>query len=131
MGNLKKNLLLGVLVPTAVAALVGYYWLGSNPKCLLLDAVLALSLAAVVVGMLMPTEKKVGRLTDALRALARGERHTRVQPDDLGALSDLGHAVNEVGAFMVEGEDPNLGPIQSKPRPRLRHLERLPIRSGR
>jgi outer membrane biosynthesis protein TonB len=116
MSNLKKALLLGVLGATAAASLAGYFLLGGPPARLAVDGALALVQLVIIMMMLAPTEKRVDLLVDALRALARGERHRRVNPDEFAGLAEVARAANEFAASLTENEDPNLGPVKSVPR---------------
>jgi hypothetical protein len=116
MSNLKKALLLGVLGATAAASLAGYFLLNGPPARLAVDGALALVQLVIIVMMLSPTEKRVDLLIDALRALARGERHRRVNPDEFAGLAEVARAANEVAASLTENDDPNLGPVKSVPR---------------
>jgi hypothetical protein len=66
---------------------------------------------------LAPTNSRIDALVEALRALARGDKHQRVNPDDFAGLGDVARAANEVAASLTADEDPNLGPVKSTPRP--------------
>ena len=117
MANLRNAILVAVLAATAIAAIAGTFVVGGPPSRLLVDAGLFAALGIIVFVMLSPTVKRVDALVEALRALARGERQQRVNPDDFAGLGEVARAMNEVAASMTEGEDPNLGPVKSQPHP--------------
>ncbi len=116
MASLRRALLLFVCAAAAGAAIVGYLVLGGTPARLIVDAALMCSLALIVWMTLSPTVKRVDQMVEALRALARGDRHQRVNADEFAGLADLARGVNEVAASLTEHEDANLGPVHSKPR---------------
>lgn len=109
-------LLLFICAATAGAAIVGYLVLGGTPARLIVDAALLGSLALIVWLTLTPTVKRVDQMVEALRALARGDKHQRVNADEFAGLGDLARGVNEVAASLTEHDDANLGPVHSKPR---------------
>ncbi len=115
MRNLRNAMLIAVVATTAVAAIVGFF-LGGPPTRLLVDAGLAIALAVIVGVMLSPTLACTDSLVEGLRALARGDRHQRLNPDLFAGLGDVARAANEVAASLAEGEDANLGPVKSVPR---------------
>jgi hypothetical protein len=108
MRNLRNAMLVAVVAVTALAAIAGFF-LGGPPLRILVDAGLAVALAVIVVVMWSPTITRVDGLVEALRALARGDRHARVEPEQFAGLAEVARAVNEVAASLTEGEDPNLG----------------------
>lgn len=116
MASLRRALLLFVCAATAGAAIVGYLVLGGTPARLIVDAALMCSLALIVWMTLTPTVKRVDQMVEALRALARGDKHQRVNADEFAGLADLARGVNEVAASLTEHEDANLGPVHAKPR---------------
>ncbi len=109
-------MLLGLLAAVAASSLSGFFLLGGTPGRLLLDAGLFAAIAIITVVMLAPTTKRVDMMVDALRALSRGERNQRVNPDDFAGLSEVARALNEVAASLTENDDANLGPVRSTPR---------------
>lgn len=117
MAKLRTTLLIAVVAATAISAIAGYFVLNGSGGRLLVDAGLAIALAAIVAVMLSPTVNRVDSLVEALRALARGEKHQRVRADEFAGLADVARAMNEVAASLTEGDDPNLGPVRSEPRP--------------
>jgi hypothetical protein len=117
MANLRNVMLVAVLAATAIASIAAFLLLGGAPSRLLVDAGLAAALGVIVWVTLSPTIARVDMLVEALRALARGDKHQRVNPDDFAGLADVARALNEVAASMTEGEDPNLGPVRAQPRP--------------
>jgi hypothetical protein len=123
MRNLRNAMLVAVVAATALAAIAGFF-LGGPPTRILVDAGLAVALAVIVGLMLSPTVARTEALVEALRALARGDKHQRVSPDDYAGLAEVARAMNEVAASLTEGEDPNLGPVKSTPRPRRRSTDR-------
>src|SRR4051794_8359192 len=121
MATLRNGMLLAVLGATAGAALAGGLFVGRSATRLVGDPRLFVARGIIITAMLAPTVKRIDSLVEALRALARGDRHARVNVDDYtGGLTELARAVNEVGASLTEGEDPNLGPVRSEPRPQIR-----------
>src|SRR4051812_35074712 len=120
MASLRNAILVAVLAATSIAAVAGYFLTGEPPGRLLVDAGLAGALAIAVVLMLGPTLNRTQQLADVLRALARGDRHQRVNPDDFAGLGDVARALNEVAASLTEHDDPNLGPVKSQPHPTYR-----------
>lgn len=105
-----------VCAATAGAAIVGYLVLGGTPARLIVDAALLCSLALIVWLTLTPTVKRIDSMVEALRALARGDKHHRVKADEFAGLAELARGVNEVAASLTEHDDANLGPVHSKPR---------------
>jgi hypothetical protein len=116
MANLRTALVIAIVAATAAAALAGFFFLGGTAVRLVVDGALALVLATLVFGLTSPTAQRVDALVDALRALARGERHHRVSPEEFAGLSEVARALNEVAAALTEHDDPNLGPVRSEPR---------------
>ncbi len=116
MASLRRALLLFVCAATAGAAIVGYLVLGGTPARLIVDAALLASLALIVWLTLTPTVHRIDQMVEALRALARGDKHQRVNADDFAGLADVARGVNEVAASLTEHDDANLGPVQAKPR---------------
>jgi len=121
MSRLRLVVVLGVVVTGVVGAAATAYVVHSDPASPL-TGVLAVqggmiaALAIVAWALLSPTVARLDELVEALRAFARGERQTRVNPADFAGLADVARAVNDVGASMCENDDPNLGPVQKKPR---------------
>ncbi|MCC7070042.1 MAG: hypothetical protein IT383_01895 [Deltaproteobacteria bacterium] len=116
MASLRRALLLFVCAATAGAAVVGYLVLGGTPARLIVDAALLCSLALIVWMTLTPTVRRMDQMIEALRGLARGDRHQRVNADEFAGLADLARGLNEVAASLTEHEDANLGPVHAKPR---------------
>lgn len=116
MAKVRNAMLVAALAATACAGLGGYFFLHGPPSRLLIDAGLAVALAIVISFTMSPTLARVDALVEALRALARGEKHQRVNPDDFAGLADVARALNEVAASLTESDDPNLGPVRSTPR---------------
>ena len=127
MASLRNAILVAVLAATAIAAIAGYF-LGGPPSRLLVDAGLAIALAIIIVVMLNPTMQRTSLLVEALRALARGDRHQRVNADDFAGLAEVARAMNEVAASLTESEDPNLGPVKSQPHPTFKKKIERPAR---
>lgn len=117
MVKVRNTMLVAALAATAMTAIGGFALLDGPPSRLLLDAGLFVTLAVIIVLSLSPTERRVAGLVEALRALARGERHQRVTPEEFAGLAEVARALNEVAASLTEHEDPNLGPVRSVPRP--------------
>jgi hypothetical protein len=125
MAKLRNAMLVAVLAATALAALGGYFFLQGPPARLLVDAGLAMALGVIIVVTLAPTMARVTMLIDALQALARGDKHQRVNPDDFAGLAGVARALNEVAASLTVDDDPNLGPVRSTYRPRpVTHVRR-------
>lgn len=121
MTRLRTVLVLGIVVVAAVGG-GATAWVVQAEARAALEHVLAvqtgtlLALAIAVWVLLAPTVSRLDDLVEALRAFARGERHTRVNPADFAGLADVARAVNDVGASLCENDDPNLGPVQRKAR---------------
>ena len=114
-------MLTAVLLAAALASAAGYWLVYTrSPDAArdraLVDALLLVALAVVVWGVLSPTLKRVEGLVDALRALARGERHQRVDVASFAGLAEIARATNEVAAALCEDDDPNAGPVRAQPR---------------
>lgn len=116
MASLRRALLLFVCAATAGASIVGYLVLGGTASRLIVDAALLLSLALIVWFTLTPSVTRVEQMVEVLRALARGDRHQRVNAEEFAGLADIARGVNEVAASLTEHEDTNLGPVQARPR---------------
>lgn len=117
MSKLRTTLMLGVVVIAVVGAAAGIFVVerdapGAWRSLVVVDAGLIVALAVAVWVLLSPTMGRLDDLVEALRALARGERQTRVQPDDFAGLADVARAVNDVAASLCENDDPNLGPVK-------------------
>ena len=117
MSKLRTTLMLGVVVIAVVGAAAGIFVVerdapGAWRSLVVVDAGLIVALAVAVQVLLSPTMGRLDDLVEALRALARGERQTRVQPDDFAGLADVARAVNDVAASLCENDDPNLGPVK-------------------
>lgn len=124
MVKVRNTMLLAALAATAVTSVGGYALLGGPATRILLDAGLAAALAVIISASLSPTQQRLSGIVELLRALARGERQQRVDPDDFAELAELARAANEVAASMSESDDPNLGPVRSVPRPPTPGLRR-------
>jgi hypothetical protein len=121
MSKLRTTLTLGVVVIATLAAVAGMVMVerdapGAWRALVAVNAGMIVALGVCVWVVLSPTMARVADLVEALRALARGDRHTRVNPADFAGLSEVARAVNDVGASLCENDDPNLGPIKKAPR---------------
>jgi hypothetical protein len=121
MSKLRTTLTLGVVVIATLAAVAGMVMVerdapGAWRSLIAVNAGMIVALGVCVWVMLSPTLGRMADLVEALRALARGDRHTRVNPADFAGLSEIARAVNDVGASLCENDDPNLGPIKKAPR---------------
>lgn len=121
MSKLRTTLTLGVVVIATLAAVAGMVMVerdapGAWRSLVAVNAGMIVALGVCVWVMLSPTMARMADLVEALRALARGDRHTRVNPADFAGLSEIARAVNDVGASLCENDDPNLGPVKKAPR---------------
>lgn len=121
MSKLRTTLTLGVVVIATLAAVAGMVMVerdapGAWRSLVAVNAGMVVALGVCVWVMLSPTMARMADLVEALRALARGDRHTRVNPADFAGLSEIARAVNDVGASLCENDDPNLGPVKKAPR---------------
>lgn len=131
MQKLRTALVSGVVVVGVLGAAGSFYLVQqTSPEA-------ARSLLAVMAGMIValgvcvwvllgPTLKRIDDLVEALRALARGEKHTRVDAVEFAGLADVARAVNEVAAALCENDDPNLGPVLKKTRERPTEIHKVP-----
>ena len=124
MTRLRHILVLGVVIAGVVGAAASLYVVNRDPTAglsalLAVQAGTIVALAVTVWVLLAPTVARLDELVEALRAFARGERHTRVNPVDFAGFADIARAVNDVGASMCENDDPNLGPVQRRPREKV------------
>ena len=86
-------------------------------KRLFIDVGLWVTVLAVVFGVKGQNASHVGQIIDVLRALSRGRHDVRVDHDDFsGELKEIARAANEAAAAMGEFDDPNLGPVSTRPR---------------
>ncbi len=121
MQKLRTSLVGGVVVVSVLGAGGGFYLVHqTSPEAarslLAIDAGMLVALAVCVWVLLGPTLARIDELVEALRALARGEKHTRIDAAEFAGLGDVARAVNEVAAALCENDDPNLGPVQKKVR---------------
>ncbi len=123
MTKLKNTLTLGVVVVAAIGAGASFYVVHSISAdaaraLLAVQAGTVAALGIVVAVLMSATVKRIDELVEALRALARGERHARVDAAHFAGLADVARGVNEVAASLCENDDPNLGPVQKRTRER-------------
>ncbi len=109
--------MLGVVVVAVIGAAAGIFVVereapGMWRSLVAIDAGLIVALAVAVHVLMGPTMGKLDELIEALRALSRGDRQTRLPADDFGGLAGVARAINDVGASLCENDDPNLGPIK-------------------
>ena len=121
MTKLRTALTVGVVVVAGIGAAAGFAVVyQASPEAarslLAVDAGVLVALAVTVWVLLGPLSKRIDELVEALRALARGEKHTRVEPADFAGLAEIARATNEVGAYLCENDDPNLGPVLKRSR---------------
>lgn len=121
--KLKNTLTLGVVVVAAIGAGASFYVVHSISvdaarALLAVQAGTVAALGIVVAVLMSATVKRIDELVEALRALARGERHARVDAAHFAGLADVARGVNEVAASLCENDDPNLGPVQKRTRER-------------
>lgn len=131
MQKLRTALVGGVVVVGVLGAGAGFYLVHqTSPEAarslLAVDAGMLVALALCVWVLLGPTLKRVDDLVEALRALARGEKHTRVDAAEFAGLADVARALNEVAAALCENDDPNLGPILKKARDQPTEIHKVP-----
>ncbi|MDP2339780.1 MAG: MXAN_5187 C-terminal domain-containing protein [Deltaproteobacteria bacterium] len=131
MQKLRTALVSGVVVVGVLGSGGGFYLVQQvSPEAarslLAVDAGMLVALAVSVWVLLGPTLKRVDDLVEALRALARGEKHTRVDAAEFAGLADVARAINEVAAKQCENDDPNLGPIVKKAREHPTETHKVP-----
>lgn len=120
--HLPRRLLLVLsMVSVVVAAGAGFYVVQrQSPDAAMLrlyiDIGLAVTLALIVVGTTSARPHLLTELAEALRALSLGDHGKRLDADDYGSLEDVARAYNEAAAALSEMDDPNLGPVKTKPR---------------
>jgi hypothetical protein len=124
MTRLRHILVMGVVIAGVVGAAASLYVVNRDPTAglsalLAVQAGTIVALAVTVWVLLAPTVARLDDLVQALQAFARGERSTRVHPVDFAGFADIARAVNDVGASMCENDDPNLGPVQRRPREKV------------
>lgn len=121
MQKLRNTLTIGVVVVAAIGAVAGVYVVNQVSEeaarsLVAVEAGVVVALAVVVWVLLGPTVKRLDELIEALRALARGDKHQRVDAALFAGFGDVARAVNEVAASLCENDDPNLGPVQKRTR---------------
>ena len=121
MTKLRTALTVGVVVVAGIGAAAGFGVVyqtspAAAQSLLAVDAGVLVALAVTVWVLLGPLSKRIDQLVEALRALARGEKHTRVEPAEFAGLAEIARATNEVGAYLCENDDPNLGPVLKRSR---------------
>jgi hypothetical protein len=134
MTNLRTTLTVGVVVVATIGAIAGFVLADrvapdAARSRLAVDAAMIVALAVTVWVLLGPLTTRIAQLVEALRALARGEKHTRVDVADFAGLAEIARATNEVGASLCENDDPNLGPVNKRARERAIE-EPVPRRSS-
>jgi hypothetical protein len=121
MTKLRTSLTVGVATVAVVGVVAGFVLVDRiSPQAararLWVDLGMVASLAVIVWVLLGPLTTRIEQLVEALRALARGEKHTRVDIEQFAGLAEIARATNEVGAALCENEDPNLGPVLKRTR---------------
>ncbi len=109
------------MVSVVVAAGAGYYVVQRQHADvallrLYIDIGLMVTLALIVVGTTGARPQLLADLAEALRALSLGDHDRRLDASDYGSLEDVARAYNEAAAALSEMDDPNLGPVKTKPR---------------
>lgn len=130
MNKLRNTLTIGVVAIGAIGAAAAFYVVHqTSPEAarslLAVEAGTLAALGVVVWVLLGPTLQRLDDLVEALRALARGDKHARVDPTIFAGLADVARAVNEVGASLCENDDPNLGPIQKRTREKPTEIHKV------
>ncbi len=130
MTKLRNTVTVGVVVVGLIGAVAAFYVVNLvSPEAarslLAVEAGTLFALAVVVWVLLGPTVKRIDDLVEALRALARGEKHARVDATLFAGLGEVARAVNEVGASLCENDDPNLGPIQKRTREKPTEIHKV------
>lgn len=119
--NLRARLLTAVAVSCVVAAALGFYVVMQESaeaarNRLLLDVLLLAAMSGSVFVITRNPLERREELLDAMRALARGVRERRLEPERFGDLEDIARSYNEVAASLSEHDDPNLGPVRARRR---------------
>jgi hypothetical protein len=115
---------MGVVIVGVVGAAASLYVVNRDPTAglsalLAVQAGTIVALAVTVWVLLAPTVARLDELVKALQAFALGDRGTHVNAVDFAGFADIARAVNDVGASMRENDDPNLGPVQRRPREKV------------
>jgi hypothetical protein len=117
----RSRLLTATLVATLIASAIGFFIVFRvQPDAAIaraaVDVGLLIALLVTLTSVLKRPAAQREDLIEMLRALARGEKERRVDSDLFGDLSEVARAANDVGAFLSEYEDPNLGPVKTRKR---------------
>lgn len=121
MKDVRKSLLGYLTLCIFIAALAGFIIVFRADRtaawvCLGLDVLLMGVLHFVVRDSVAPPRATATQITDALRELARGHYHKRLDAESFGDLTEAAHAFNELAGVMSDRLDPHVGVVRYRPK---------------
>ena len=120
MKDVRRAMLVVLTLSGLFAAIVGFfivYRQGSNTAWarLPLDIGFIIAIHFIVRAYVAPPRATATQITDALRELARGHYHKRLDAESFGDLTEAAHAFNELAGVMSDRLDPHVGVVRYRP----------------
>ncbi|GEM_PF-6716440 len=121
MKDVRKSLLGALSLCVIIAAIAGFIIVfRANTTAawvrLVLDLLLVGVIHFVVRDFVAPPRATATQITDALRELARGHYHKRLDAESFGDLTEAAHAFNELAGVMSDRLDPHVGVVRYRPK---------------
>ena len=121
MKDVRKSLLGALSLCVIIAAIAGFIIVfRANTTAawvrLVLDILLVGVIHFVVRDFVAPPRATATQITDALRELARGHYHKRLDAESFGDLTEAAHAFNELAGVMSDRLDPHVGVVRYRPK---------------